>query len=83
MMSNHDGSYMLNDVLKLLEKEQIFEQIGREKTVTLVTEILRMSYGHDCNIGEVLEDIGERLGVCSSCGTVTWELKEGYCDQCQ
>ena len=82
-MSNHDGSYMLNEVLILLEKEQIFEQIGREKTVALVEAIVGMSYAHDCNIGEILEDIGERLGICSCCGTVTWELEDGYCDKCR
>ena len=31
-MSNHSGSYMLNEILQMLEKNKFFEFMGKEKT---------------------------------------------------
>lgn len=61
-MSNHTGSYMINDILKTLEKISVFEILGREKSRSLVLDILEISTQYDCNPGEVLQDIGEKLG---------------------
>ena len=47
-MSNHSGSYMLNEVLQLLEKRGVFASLGREKAQQLVIDILRMSDKYDC-----------------------------------
>ncbi len=42
-MSNHSGSYMLNNVLEMLEKQSIFDYLGKEKTRSLVHDIVNMS----------------------------------------
>ena len=55
---------MLNDVLNILDKESIFEHLGRERTQNLALKILDLSFDHDCNPGEILEGIGDRVGVC-------------------
>ncbi|MFM8330220.1 MAG: hypothetical protein ACKN9T_00865 [Candidatus Methylumidiphilus sp.] len=81
-MSNHGGSYMLNDTLKILDQYSVYEFLGREKTLELVNAILKLSQEHDCNTGEILEDIGERLGICSSCLRPTDEFQDGVCQQC-
>lgn len=82
-MSNHSGSYMLNEVLELMEKEQVFVQLGKEKTIHLVQKILGLSFRHDCNSGEILDGIGARLGICYGCAEVTQELTDGLCRKCR
>lgn len=32
-MSNHAGSYMLNNVISLLKEENVFDLLGKEKTL--------------------------------------------------
>ena len=66
-MSNHSGSYLLNDVLKKLEEFEIFELLGKEKNQQLVLDIIDIGQACDCNSGEILEDIGSRLGICYYC----------------
>jgi hypothetical protein len=41
-MSNHSGSYMLNDVLHMLEKRSVFELLGKEQSYELILEIIKM-----------------------------------------
>ena len=63
-MSNHSGSYMLNDILKLLETNQVLELLGKTKTHHLVRDIVHVSHDCDCNAGEILWEIGERHHIC-------------------
>jgi hypothetical protein len=81
-MSNHSGSYLLNDVLKTLEKESFFEFLGKEKTQSFVLSVIDASFEHDCNPHEILEDIGEHLGVCYCCRKPANEFVDGVCKQC-
>ncbi|MEA2061007.1 MAG: hypothetical protein U9P10_10965 [Thermodesulfobacteriota bacterium] len=81
-MSNHSGSYMLNDVLRMLEKKEIFDFLGKEKTQDLVLNVLKMSYQYDCNPGEILEDIGERVGICYYCQSPAEKFHDGICEKC-
>ncbi len=81
-MSNHSGSYMLNNVLEMLEKQSVFEYLGKEKTRSLVHDIVNMSYQYDCNPGEILEDIGERVGICYYCLGSAEEFHDGICKKC-
>lgn len=82
-MSNHSASYLLNSVFKKLDNHGVFEQLGREKTQHLVVEILRDADRIDCNPGEILEDLEERLGVCSSCRKPADDFVDGLCPECQ
>lgn len=81
-MSNHSGSYMFNAVLKMLERESVFEYLGRKRTQEIVFEIIKMSHQYDCNPGEILEDIGERVGVCYYCNKPVDEFRDGICKEC-
>lgn len=81
-MSNHSGSYMLNDVLKMFEKEAVFDFLGKEKTQNFIIDILKMAYQYDCNPGEILENIGEKVGVCYSCHKNAEEFYDGVCKRC-
>ncbi|MEE4359370.1 MAG: hypothetical protein V2I97_23060 [Desulfococcaceae bacterium] len=82
-MSNHGGSYMLNAVLELLEENDIFKMIGKDKTLELIKGIIKISHREDCNTGEILEDIGERLGICYYCLNYAENLEYGLCPECQ
>ena len=81
-MSNHDGSYMLNHVFGLMERYEVFDLLGKEKSRELIQEIVKMSYDHDCNVGEILDGIGDRLGICYYCLNSATDLEDGICQDC-
>ncbi len=81
-MSNHSGSYMLNSVLMLMEEQSVFKLLGKEKTQILVRDIIELSDHYDCNPGEILEDIGERVGICYYCKKPADEFHDGLCKSC-
>ena len=81
-MSNHSGSYMLNAVLKKLDEKSVFALLGKEETQTLVQEIIKISYAYDCNPGEILEDMAERVGICPYCLERADEFHDGVCPRC-
>jgi hypothetical protein len=73
---------MLNAVLKKLEEKAVFALLGKEETQTLVQEIIKISYAYDCNPGEILEDMAERVGICSYCLKRADEFRDGVCPRC-
>lgn len=81
-MSNHSGSHMLNHVLKTLDQYAVYDFLGKEKTALLVRDILKLSWNHDCNPGEILDGIGERLGICRYCQEPADEFQDGICKAC-
>lgn len=66
-MSNHSGSYMLNSLLVMLERESCFSKIGPARTAEFVSNILDLAFGYGGSSGEVLDGIGERLGIRYQC----------------
>lgn len=83
-MSNHSGSYMLNDVLYIAKEIGIFEAIGEEKSRKFALELInKIGREYDCNDGEILESIGNELGICYCCLEETYELDySGLCKNC-
>ena len=82
-MSNHSGSHMLNSLLVMLERESFFSQIGPERTTEFVSDVLGLAMGYDGNPGEVLDGIGERLGICYECRRYRNALEDGVCASCR
>lgn len=82
-MSNHSASYLLREVFILLEEEKFFESMGKEKTISFIKKVIRISQDIDCNSGEILEDIGERLKICHECIQYSEALKYGVCEKCR
>jgi recombinational DNA repair protein RecR len=82
-MSNHSGSYMLNEVLHLLEERGVFATLGSEAAQRLALDITKLSRRYDCNPGEILDEIGERLGICRWCMTAKADLVDGVCVSCR
>ena len=82
-MSNHDGSYMLNEVLLLLEKRGFFNGLTQEEIKSFVHDIVYIGNCHDCNDGEIFDEIGKRLKYCYCCEKFTEELNDrGLCKEC-
>ena len=45
-MSNHFGSQMLNQILLMMEKEGVFEGLGKEKSRKIVKRITEIGEGY-------------------------------------
>ncbi len=83
-MSNHTGSYLLNEVFSILIREKVFEPLGRETTQQIVLEIVNTArQKYDCNYGEILEDHAQTLGICLYCLKPADKLKHGLCRDCR
>lgn len=83
-MSNHSGSYMLNEVLFLLEEYGFFDRLTQEEMVTFSNSIAKIGCKHDCSDGEIFSDIGKRIKYCYCCHKFSEELDEdGICKECQ
>jgi|WetSurMetagenome_2_1015567.scaffolds.fasta_scaffold209565_2 hypothetical protein len=82
-MSNHSGSYMLNDILCLLEKNGFFADNSRKKNIKIFDEIWNIGFNYDCNSGEVFEEIGQRMGYCYCCRRSAKKLVTGLCSKCR
>lgn len=83
IMSNHSGSYMLNDVLCVAKEMGILEAIGNEKTKEFVLRLLRIGRNYDCNDGEILDEL-EEFGICYGClrDVGVDNLESGLCPKC-
>ncbi len=83
-MSNHSGSYLLNEVIGILDRERVFERMGIADSQRMVTEIVQLCVKkYDCNPGEILEEHGQRLGICYYCLSSAQSLEEGLCVNCR
>ena len=83
-MSNHTGSHMLNDVINLLNKEQVFASLDKAKTQSLIREIVNIaSWQYDCNSGEILDGLTDEYEMCYVCLNSSKNLEDGLCEKCR
>lgn len=82
-MSNHSGSYMLNEVLVLLEKKGFFAKLEPQVVHAFLSEMVGIGWNYDCNQSEILMNIGERLGVCYYCMRPAQSFEDGLCPACR
>ena len=81
-MSNHQGSYMLNEVLYALKECNAFEFLGKERTLEFLDKVRVIGDDYDCNHGEILDNIGEELMVCYQCWDYCDAMDGGICYTC-
>lgn len=82
-MSNHSGSYMLNEVLSTAKDMGIFDAIGKEKAQEFALKVAKIGRRYDCNNGEIFEYIAREVGICCCCLKETYELDYiGLCKDC-
>ena len=82
-MSNHDGSYLLNHMLKTIDHYGFFQSLEKEKLADFMENLRNLSWEHDCNPGEILDEIGEKLGICYECWDHGENFEDGVCEKCQ
>jgi hypothetical protein len=83
-MSNHSGSRMLNQVITMLDRYQVFSAMDKETARNLIKEIVQMaSLEYDCNQGEILEGHTQQFNLCYYCLADTSNLKNGLCTTCR
>jgi hypothetical protein len=82
-MSNHSGSYMLNEVLYIAKEMGIFNDVGKDEFRKFALELIKLGRKYDCNKGEILMNIGEELGVCYGCLNDTEDIENGLCKDCR
>jgi hypothetical protein len=83
-MSNHSGSYMINEILSLFHQEEVFDKIKFKTMKKLLKGINKIASSEDCNPYEMYEDIGSELGYCSQCDTLYKTPFDGVkCQPCQ
>jgi hypothetical protein len=74
---------MLNEILQVMEEDKVFERLGSKKTASLIQKIIHISLDYDCNQGEILDGIGEKLGICRYCAKSSRKLTDGLCQDCR
>ena len=82
-MANHQGAYMLNEVLGLLEEESFYATLGPERTQRFIKRVVDLGFRDDCQSYEILHGIGERLGICMMCCRSRDGLESGVCPSCR
>ena len=81
-MSNHQGSYMLNEVLQEIHQRGLLAQLPREEMQQLILRILTISTEYDCNKPEILEGLAIPFGLCRCCSRATEEFVGEMCPAC-
>lgn len=83
-MSNHSGSYMLNEILNLLKKEQVFTFLDKTKTQSIIQEMIQIAiWKYDCNSGEILDGLTDEFEICYCCLETSQNLENGICESCR
>jgi hypothetical protein len=82
-MSNHTGSYMLNEVLHIVKDMGVFNIAGRDEFRKFAIQLAILGRKYDCNKGEILMGFPEELGICYCCLQETEDLENGLCKECR
>ncbi len=66
----------------MLEEKGVLADLGQERTQQHLADTVRISKHYDCNSGEILDGIGERLGICYNCLEPGSDFDNGVCRDC-
>ena len=80
-MSNHSGSYMLNELTQEIISIGLLATATDEQKVKLTKKLWYLCHEYDCNWGEIIDkNLAEQLDVCCGCGVRgTPRNEQGYC----
>ena len=83
-MSNHTGGYLLNYALHRFVEKGLVERLGKRKVQAIVLDVIKFATRqYDCNEDEILDELGEKLGLCYYCLQPVTELKDNVCLRCR
>jgi hypothetical protein len=81
-MSNHESSYLLNNVLLAAQKAGLFKTTSKKQKRAFLNEVIQIAFDYDCNPGEILQDLGEEFQTCYYCLNESKKLTDGLCPEC-
>ncbi|HIE29378.1 TPA: hypothetical protein EYP66_19075 [Candidatus Poribacteria bacterium] len=83
-MSNHAGSYMLNDLLSKMVEFGYFKDMNEVENKKFLTMINKLIFYNDCNLGEVFDEkLAKVFNICRYCSKYRLDINdEGYCKEC-
>ena len=84
-MSNHSGSYMLNEFLHSLLEMGVLTNMSATQKTSLYKLLRSTIFNHDCNWGEIIDaELATVLGTCAYCGCRSTAISadNGYCVKC-
>ena len=83
-MSNHSGSYMLNDAIEILNRYQVFSAMEKATLQIMIKEIVEMaSMDYGCSPGEILDGYAHQFSLCYCCLSQTNDLEGQLCTECR
>jgi hypothetical protein len=85
-MSNHSGSYMLNEILHGLVEAGILKDISRPQKKCIGKLMWHTVFQYDCNWPEIIDvELAELLEICTCCAGDSEEVSAeyGYCARCE
>ena len=84
-MSNHDGSYMLNEALRGLVEAGVLTGISVVQKRAVRDLLWHLTCSYDCNWGEIIDaDLAMLLATCACCarGATRLSPDNGHCVRC-
>jgi hypothetical protein len=66
-----------------MDEMEFFKTMGKEKSYKFILEIIKIGRRYDCNPGEILEQVGDELGICYYCFQQTDDIEDGLCKKCR
>lgn len=83
-MSNHTGGYLLNYAFHRLVENGFVDRFGKPKAQEIVLDVIQFATKkYDCNEAEILNELGEKLGICYYCLQPVTEIKDDICLKCR
>jgi len=86
IMSNHSGSYMLNEVMHGLVALGVLNEMSAAQRKSLSELLWRVRGEYNCNWSEVLDaDLARLLKTCARCADECEEVSanDGICAACK
>jgi len=84
-MSNHEGGYMLNEVLRGLIDIGVLRDITADQKKSICTLLWNIRGDYDCNWSEIIDvELAVHLATCALCANNSVQIRaaNGYCYEC-
>jgi hypothetical protein len=78
-MSNSAGSEAMNELLRLLAREKVFDALDSETRRRIAAGVVKLCRRLGCGEGDALDEVGEYLEICPYCSATTVTFQNGVC----
>jgi hypothetical protein len=81
-MSNRAGEEAMNELLRLLAREKVFDALDSETRRRVAAGVVKLCRHLGCGDWNVLDELGEYLEICPNCSEITVTFKNQVCPDC-